>query len=278
MTRVPLNRALSKLGMLSRSEATDAILAARVRISGRVARKPTTLVNPDRLEVSIDGVPRAQAAWRTILFHKPRGVVTTRRDPEGRETVFDVLGPVAQGLNAVGRLDLASSGLLLLTNDTALADRVADPASRVPRVYVVTVRGRVAPEAMEQLTRGVGALRAHSVDIRKASARESHLTVELQEGKNREVRRLMLAAGHEVTRLKRVRFGGLELGTLAPAEWREVTRAEIDAAFPSASPARQTPHATTPGAGSPDDPTRPKGARALRMSLRSPRRSRTSGR
>ena len=274
MHRVPLNRALSKLGLLSRSEATDAVLAGRVRVSGRVVRKPTTLVVLEGLDVSIDEATRAQAAWRTIVFHKPRGVVTTKRDPEGRKTVFDVLGAAAEKLNPVGRLDLASSGLLLLTNDTDLANRISDPASEVPRVYLVTVRGRVTPGAMAALTRGDGeaTMKAHSIEIRKTSGRESHLTVELRQGRNREVRRLMLAAGHEVTRLKRVRFGGLELGSLGPAEWREVSRDEIEAAFPAS--AAPTLRATSREAGNPGGPTPPRTAQPRKTSLPSPRKSR----
>jgi 23S rRNA pseudouridine2605 synthase len=232
--KVPLNRALSKLGMLSRSQATAAILAGRVRVNGRIPRHPTTLVSLDHLDVSIDDAPQSKAAWRTILFHKPRGVVTTRRDPEGRPTVFDAVGGAADGMIAVGRLDLASSGLVLLTTDNALADRITDPESDVPRVYVVTVRGHVTPQEAAHVTHGIGALRARAVEIRKTSSRESHLTVELREGKNREVRRLFAALGHEVTRLKRVRLGGLELGELEPGEWREVSRDEMAAAFPHA--------------------------------------------
>src|SRR5205823_9099474 len=145
--------------------------------------------------------------WRTILFHKPRGVVTTRKDPQGRRTVFDAVGDEARGLVAVGRLDLATTGLLLLTSDTRLADWIADPGNAVPRVYVVSVRGRVEDSDVERLTRGVQSggdkLQASTVTLRKASSRESHLTVELVEGKNREVRRLFEAIGHEVLRLKR---------------------------------------------------------------------------
>ena len=222
---VPLNRALSKLGILSRAQATEAIRAGRVTVNGRVVTDPATGVAPDRVRIAVDGASRRRAAWRTILFHKPRGVVTTRRDPEGRPTIYDVIGPPASGLVAVGRLDLATSGLLLLTTDTRLAHRIADPVNAVPRVYVVTVRGRVTEGEASRLD-GV------SVVVRKASHRETHLTVELRRGRNREVRKLFNAIGHEVTRLKRVRFGGLEIGRLAPGEWRELTRAEVEAAFP----------------------------------------------
>jgi 23S rRNA pseudouridine2605 synthase len=230
---VPLNRALSKLGILSRSEATAAIAAGRVRVDNRVVRDPLARVVPERIRVTVDEEPRARAEWRAILLHKPRGSVTTRRDPDARPTVFDVVGDAARGLVAVGRLDLATSGLLLLTNDTRLAAWITDPANAVPRIYIVTVRGRVTEQALAALTapKGIGGMRAHAITLRKATSRESHLTVELREGQNREVRRLFAAIGHEVTRLKRVALGGLELGDLEPGKWRELSRDQLAAAF-----------------------------------------------
>ena len=232
---IPLNRALSKLGILSRAEATEAIRAGRVAVDGRVERDPLKPVAPERARFELDGASRARQAWRTLVFHKPRGVVTTRRDPEGRPTIYDALGEAGRGLIPVGRLDLATSGLLLLTSDTQLANRLTDPANAVPRVYVVTVRGQVTAELVEQLLRGVvdrgERLRPAAVALRKASRRESHLTIELREGKNREVRRLFESIGREVVRLKRVRFGGLEIGDLEPGRWRELSRREIRDAF-----------------------------------------------
>lgn len=234
---VSLNRALSKLGILSRAQATEAIRAGRVTVSGGVVRDPSFLVTPERARIAVDGVASAKQSWRALLFHKPRGVVTTRDDPEGRPTIYDVIGEPARGLIAVGRLDLATSGLLILTNDTQLAHRIADPANAVSRVYIVTVRGEVTEDERAALERGVvrgrERLQASAVQIRKRSRRESHLTIELQEGKNREVRRLCEAIGHEVTRLKRVGLGGLELGALEPGQWRPLTRTEAFAAFAS---------------------------------------------
>jgi 23S rRNA pseudouridine2605 synthase len=224
--RVPLNRALSKLGILSRVQATAAIRAGRVRVGGRIVDDPTHLVIPERARIVLDAAPQAAAGWRTILLHKPRAVVTTRRDPEGRRTVFDAIGDAACGLQAVGRLDLATTGLLLLTTDTQFANWITDPANAVPRVYVVSVRGEVTE-------RELASMPAH-VTLRKASGRESHLVVQLRTGRNREVRRLFEGVGREVTRLKRVKFGGLELGTLEPGQWRDVSRAELRAAFPGA--------------------------------------------
>lgn len=183
-------------------------------------REPSYPVVPERAQIDLDGAPQRRARWRTILFYKPRGVVTTRRDPEGRPTVFDLLGDAGHGLVAVGRLDFATSGLLLLTTDTRLANWITDPANAVPRVYTVTVRGHVTDEE-------AAALPAAKAAVRKASNRESHLVVELRRGQNREIRKMFLAIGHEVTRLKRVELAGLDLGDLQPGQWREVAREEI---------------------------------------------------
>jgi 23S rRNA pseudouridine2605 synthase len=228
---VSLDRALSKLGILSRSEARTRILEGRVTVNGVVVRDPRRPVVPERARILVDAAPARRPAWRTIVFHKPRGTVTTRRDPEGRPTVFDRLADQAQGLVAVGRLDLATTGLLILTTDTQLANRLADPASAVVRRYVVTVRGRLTDDAAQRMRDGIDGLRAESVHIRKRSSRETHLIVELTEGKNREIRRLCQAVGHEITALKRIAFGDLELGTLAAGQWRDLTRDELSRAF-----------------------------------------------
>src|ERR1700737_1542903 len=150
IVRVPLKRALSKLGIQSRAQATDAIRAGRVRVDGHIVEDPARLVVPERARIVVNDEPRSRAPGRTILLHKPRGVVTPHRDPEGRRTVFDVVGDVGAGVHAVGRLDLATSGLLLLTSDTQLANWITDPANAVPRVYVVTVRGEVSVKTLTQ--------------------------------------------------------------------------------------------------------------------------------
>lgn len=224
--RVRLDRALSKLGLASRSDARALILAGRVTVSGRVVRDPATLVIPEAARIAIDGTRSTRSRGRTIVLHKPRGVITTRRDPQGRPTVFDLLGEEAKGLVAAGRLDFATTGLLILTTDTQLANRLADPANAFIRRYIVTVRGELSDDAARTMERGLDGMTAHSVIIRKRSRRETHLTIELTEGKNREVRRLCEAAGHAVTRLKRVAFGPIELGELTPGDWRDLTPEE----------------------------------------------------
>lgn len=229
---VRLDRALSKLGVASRAEAARLIAGGRVTVSGRLVTNAATLVNPDRTAIAVDARQVRRQPWRTLLLHKPRGVVTTRRDPDGRRTVFDVLGDEADGLVSAGRLDLASTGLLILTTDTRLANWITDPEQSFRRRYVVTVRGAVTDEEAERIVLGIGSLSADRAIVRKRSERESNLLVDLTEGQNREIRRLMEGIGHEVTRLKRVAFGGLELGELAPGRWRNVTVDEITSAFP----------------------------------------------
>ena len=188
---------------------------------------PARTVDLERATITLDREKPRQRAWRTIALNKPRGVITTRRDPEGRRTVFDVLGDAGDGLVAVGRLDMASTGLLILTNDTQLANRLTDPAAAVARRYVVTVRGAVTDAAAARIIDGIDGLFARSVVVRKRSTRETHLIVELVEGRNREVRRMFASLGHEVTRLMRVAFGPIELGALQPGQWREVAREEL---------------------------------------------------
>jgi len=224
---VALERALSKVGLASRTEARRLIGDGAVRVNGRIETNPLAPVHPERDRLEIAGRTAAARPWRTIAFHKPRGTVTTRRDPEGRPTVFDVLGAAADGLIAVGRLDLATSGLLLLTTDTRLAERLTNPANRVVRRYVVTARGEVSEDDRAALERGIADLRASRVAIRKRSRRETHLIVELTEGRNREIRRLFDAIGKPVTRLLRVAYGPIELGNLPPGRWREITRDEF---------------------------------------------------
>ena len=228
---VPLERAMSKLGIASRSQAHKLILERRVRVNGTLRIDPDFPVKPEHVKILIDDDAVEKADARTFLLYKPRGVITTRSDEKGRPTVFSLLDEEGLHLIAVGRLDAATSGLLLLTNDTRLAANLTDPRNQVLRTYLVSVRGEVTEAKLETLRRGIvdndELLRPERIVLRKASGKESHLTLELTEGKNREIRRMTLALGHEVTRLKRVAFGGLELGALQPGQYRELRIAEL---------------------------------------------------
>ena len=242
---VSLSRVLSKWGIASRTIATQWIKDGRVQVDGKVEKNPERRMRMGGLEprrILIDGKPIAQNAWRAVLLHKPRGVVTTRSDERGRKTVYDVLS-VEEHLACVGRLDLATSGLLIFTNDTQFAAWILEPENKVPREYVVVVRGDVQAQTIEALLRGVridGEVhQATRIEIQKNSRVETRLLVELCEGKNREIRNMFKSFGHEVTKLKRISFGGLLLGDLEPGKWRELSQIELKRAFPKA-PLRKT--------------------------------------
>lgn len=234
-----LARAMSKLGLASRSESIALILGGRVTVSGIVVREPGHLVVPETAAIAVDGLETSAPPRRTIALHKPKGVVTTRRDPEGRPTVHDLIAPAGDGLVPIGRLDLASTGLLLCTNDSRFGAWLTDPASAVEREYVVTVRGHLTDATAVRLELGLEVdgewLQPATIRIRKASGRETHLVVVLCEGRNREIRRLLAGAGHEVTRLTRVRIGGLGLEDLAPGAYRDIPHEKLARAFPEYS-------------------------------------------
>jgi 23S rRNA pseudouridine2605 synthase len=234
--RVPLERAFSKLGHASRGQAREWIEAGRVRVNGMIRKDPLFPVTPETAILELDGKRLDRQAWRALILHKPRSVVTTRSDEKGRATVFSLLENGGSALHAVGRLDFATTGLLILTNDTRLSSWLTDPVNQVPRTYVVTVRGEITPEKLSTLQQGVmdegEFLKPDSIELKKASGRESHLLITLKEGKNREIRRLFLSQGNEVTRLKRIAFGGLELGELPVGKTRELSLEEIEKAFP----------------------------------------------
>jgi len=251
LRKVALVRALSKLGHASRSQAYGLVRSGRVQVNGVVVTDPAFLVAPGLTRIEMSGVELEHTPWHCIALHKPRKVVTTRTDPEGRATVYDLIADLDARVVPVGRLDLASTGLLLMTSDTELAGWLTDPATSIVRRYVVTVRGELSDASAHTLTTGVvdrgEALQVTSIRVLKRSKRETHVIVELAEGRNREIRRLMKAAGHEVTRLKRIAFGGIELGDLAPGKWRHISAAEMRAALPGAPAFAQ--HASARQAG-----------------------------
>jgi 23S rRNA pseudouridine2605 synthase len=242
---VALERALSKLGLASRTRARAMILEGKVSVNGVVKRDPLFAVVPEKARIEIAGERVERADRRTFLLHKTKGTVTTHSDEKGRPTVFGLVAELGLHLIAVGRLDAATTGLLLLTNDTRLAAWLTDPRNGLKRTYLVTVRGLIDDARLALLRAGITdageTLHAEAVVLRKASGRESHLTVTLTEGKNREIRRMFAAVGNEVTRLKRVAYGGIDLGDLAPGKWRELSSGELTQAFPGLPSRTESP-------------------------------------
>lgn len=204
----------------------------RVVVDGRVVSELGTRVDPDA-RIAVDGREVPPAARRSYFaLHKPLGVVSTVRDPQGRRTVRDLIRERGR-FYPVGRLDADSAGLLLLTDDGWWAERVLHPRYAQPREYEVRVRGRITEERLERLRRGVGLeeglSRLRDVRVLRLSGAESVLRVELAQGWKRQVRRTLAAVGLSVTSLVRVRIGPLELGTLAAGAYRRLTPAEIRA-------------------------------------------------
>ena len=202
-------------------------------VNGAVVRELGQRADPARDRIVVDGEVIHVGTRRTVMLHKPRGMVSTRVDPDGRPTVADLLAGVRERLYPVGRLDVNSSGLLLLTNDGALAARLTHPRHRVPRVYHVKVRGTPDQVSVDRLRRGVrlddGKTAPAHVRIVHKLPTKTWLEVSVHEGRKHLVRRMCEAVGHPADKLVRVRFGPLGLGRLAPGAWRDLTRGELAA-------------------------------------------------
>jgi 23S rRNA pseudouridine2605 synthase len=229
-----LDRVLSRYGLASRTAAREAILAGRLKVNGKVVRDPEFWVRPDEDSVQLDGQRLKPVRKTYFLFYKPKGVITSHGDPDGRKTVYEYLGDIGKWVSTVGRLDKDTSGLLLLTNDTEFADHVTNPANRVSKTYLVKVSGLLSEEVVAQLSGGVEMKRgdwARPVSVRRVEDRGKYtwLEVVLTEGKNREVRRMIEAVGFKVLKLVRTRIGSLTLAGLEVGKWRELTPGEVAA-------------------------------------------------
>jgi 23S rRNA pseudouridine2605 synthase len=231
LRRTGLARALSKLGYGSRSKAAALIRAGRVRLNGSIRRDPEHPVHLEKDRIEVDGKRVTAAAKLYLVLNKPRGVVTTAADEKGRETVYGLLDPSLPWVAPVGRLDKASEGLLLLTNDSEWAAEVSAPETHLDKTYHVQIR-RVADAALvETVVKGVRTgegdfLRAKRAHILRGGERNTWLEIVLDEGKNRHIRRMFEGLGIEVLRLVRVGVGPLALGKLAKGCFRALTVAE----------------------------------------------------
>jgi len=229
-----LARALSKLGYCSRSRAAELIRAGRVQLNDRVVRSVEAPVRVASDRIAVDGTSVEPERRVYLVMNKPRGLVTTASHEQGRQTIYSLLeGAPLPWVAPVGRLDMASEGLLLLTNDTEWGDRAAAPETHLKKIYHVQVNRAANEKLLAALGTGVDVegecLRALRAGLLRTGEKNSWLEITLDEGRNRQIRRMLTAMGVEVLRLVRVAIGPLRLGTLGKGAWRHLTSEEKDA-------------------------------------------------
>jgi len=232
MPRHGLSRVLSKAGLCSRTEAAARIRAGRVSVDGRVVRDPEFPIAQGRDRITVDGQSLETAPRLYLMLNKPRGLVTTTDDERGRDTVYRCLdGAALPWLAPVGRLDKASEGLLLLSNDPAWAARITSPIAGPKKTYHVQVDAIPDQATLDALVQGVDdageRLAAVSATLLRSGTKHAWLEIVLDEGRNRQIRRLLAQRDLSVLRLMRVAIGGLALGDLAKGQWRTLTSDEV---------------------------------------------------
>ncbi|HEX5431948.1 MAG TPA: pseudouridine synthase [Bryobacteraceae bacterium] len=227
-----LDRVLSRAGIGSRTDARRWIAEGRVAVNGRKIQTPDAWVDLDRDRVAVDGRPLRAARKVYLLLYKPKGYLTTYKDPQGRPTVYDLLKDRDEWIFPVGRLDLDTSGLLLMTNDTEFGDFVTSPESHVSKTYLVKASTILNEEQLDLLRRGIeladGITRpaGHVTRVRD-SARYTFFEIAITEGRNRQVRRMVDALGAKVLKLVRTRIGPIAIGDLQIGKYRELSRNEV---------------------------------------------------
>lgn len=229
---VRLQKVMAAAGIASRRASEAMIEEGRVEVNGRLVTGQGLRVDPERDVIRVDGSrlpPPKKHAY--VLLNKPRGVLSTMEDPQGRPTLLEYLPPVKGRLFHVGRLDADTEGLIILTNDGDFAQRLAHPSFEVPKTYLAEVAGRIKNQSLNKLESGVllddGPARADAVSLKDRTTTRSLLTITLHEGRNRIVRRMMDAVGHPVKRLARVSIGPVKLGNLPVGQTRELSRKEL---------------------------------------------------
>lgn len=228
-----LQKILAAAGIGSRRQCEELIRMGRVEVDRKVITELGFRADPLRHKITVDGVPIRPEKPLYYAVYKPDGVVSTNRDPAGRPRVIDLVPEREARLFAVGRLDLHSEGLILVTNDGELANRLTHPKFGLPKTYLVQVAGEPDREVFAKLLRGVhlaeGVARVSSIKVRRKHKQSTILEMVLNEGRNREIRRIMAKVGHKVQRLKRIAVGPIRIGKMLPGDARPLSRQEIAA-------------------------------------------------
>jgi 23S rRNA pseudouridine2605 synthase len=228
---VRLQKFLAEAGVASRRAAEKLIREGHIEVNGKTVTELGSKVDPAKDRVVVDGQPVKARRKFYIALNKPKGYISTRSDPEKRRIVTDLLPPEWRQLYPVGRLDHDTEGLIFLTNDGEFALRLTHPRYGTRKVYEATVEGRIEPSQVKKLTEGIRdegeLLKATRARILSANNTRSVVEIELTEGKNREIRRMFKALGHEVSRLARTQIGRIKLGELRSGKWRTLTEPEI---------------------------------------------------
>ncbi len=240
-----MQKVLAAAGIASRRECEALILEGRIEVDDQVVTELGMRVDPGRQKIEMDGEPIARPKRIYYAVNKPEGVVCTARDPAGRPRVIDLLPPDLGRVFNVGRLDMSSDGLILLTNDGELANQLTHPKHGVEKVYHVQVAGFPTPEVLAELKKGVylaeGKAHFEHVKIKSRRKKSTVLEVVLDEGRNREIRRLLARVGHKVQKLTRVAVGPVKLGELPSAAYRQLTDAEVKSLRKAAEGVELTP-------------------------------------
>jgi pseudouridine synthase len=269
-----LDRVLSKFGVGSRTEARSWIGAGRVTVNGKKVQTPDVWIDPESDRVELDGHPLTARQKRYLLLYKPKGYLTTYKDPEGRPTVYDLLNGVKDFVFPVGRLDQDTTGLLILTNDSAFGDHITSPESKVPKTYLVKASTLLSDAQLEQLRQGLalsdGPTRPAIVKRVRDGAKYTFFEITITEGRNRQVRRMVEALGAKVLKLVRTGIGGIEIGGLEIGKYRELTEEEIVALRGTRS-IKSRPITRPSRAGHPADPLERRADQAPRRSGKSAR-------
>lgn len=226
-----LDRVISQAGAGSRKEARQWIGAGRVAVDGKKIQTPDAWVDPQHQRVTLDGKPLRASAKTYLLLYKPKGYVTTYKDPDGRPTVYDLLKDVPEKVFSAGRLDLDSTGLLIFTNDGEFADRITSPESHVPKTYLVKASILLSDDQLDELRRGVvladGPTRPAEVNRIRDSGRYTFFEITITEGRNRQVRRMVEALSAKVLKLVRIKIGTLRIGDLQIGKYRALSDREV---------------------------------------------------